>query len=124
MSINYTTAVKNARMAVVQTAIEAGAGVGQLRLYTAAYATLLVTFALEDGQVPSAGALALIDAPASAVSVATGTATIARITDSTGAVVADGLTVGTAGTDVTLDTNVIAVVGQNVSLNTAVLTHG
>ena len=124
MSVNYSTAVKNARLAAVQTAIEADAGVGQLKIYTAAYATLLVSIPLEDSQTPSGGVLAFIDAPATFAAVATGTAAIARITDNSGDMVAEGLTVGTSGTDVVLDSAVIAVVGQNVTINSAAITHG
>jgi len=122
MAINYSTAAKNARLAAVQTLIEADAGVGQLKIYTAAYATLLVSIPLEDSQTPSAGVLALIDAAATAAAVASGTAAIARITDNSGDIVADGLTVGTSGTNVVLD-SVTITSGQNVTINSAAITH-
>jgi hypothetical protein len=122
MAINYSTAAKNARLAAVQALIEADAGVGGLRIYTAAYASLLVTIPLEDSQAPSAGVLALIDAPATAAAVAGGTAAIARIVDNSGDVVAEGLTVGTSAADVIVDnTNITN--GQNVTINSAVITH-
>ncbi len=123
MAVNYSTAVKNARLAVVQTAIEADAGVGQLRIYTASYASLLVTIPLEDSQTPSSGVLQLIDAPATAAAGNSGTAAIARITDNSGDMVAEGLTVGTSATDVVLDSVSVTAL-QNVTVNSAQITHG
>lgn len=123
MAISYSTAVKNSRLGVVQTAIEADAGFGSLRIYTAAYASLLVTIPLEDGQSPSGGVLALIDAAANGVAGNSGTAAIARITDNSGDMVAEGLTVGTSGTDVILD-SVSITAGQTVTINSATITHG
>jgi len=123
MAINYSTAVKNARLQVVQDAIQADAGVGELRIYSAGYAALLVSIPLEDSQVPAGGVLALIDAPSEAAAVASGTAAIARIVDNSGDMVGEGLTVGTASADVILDATAINA-GQNVRVVSAQITHG
>lgn len=122
MAVNYSTAVKNARMAAVQAAIEADAGVGALQILTSGD-VLLVSFPLEDSQSPSDGVLNLIDAPVTANAVATGTAAKAQITDNSGDVVASGLTVGTSGSNVNLD-NLSIVSGQEARLDSAALTHG
>ena len=126
MSIVYSDAVKIARLAVVQTAIEADAGVGAIRIYTASYTTLLATVPVEDSQVASGTGtvtLALIDAPSSVAAVGTGTAAIARLCDNSGDVVASNLTVGTSGTDIVVDSTSITT-GQTVQVTTAVITHG
>jgi len=60
--------------------------------------------------------------PKSGVASGTGTAAAARFKDSTGTIVADGLTVGTSGTDVIID-NVSIASGQTVNLNSATITH-
>ena len=53
----------------------------------------------------------------------TGTAAAARIRDSDNNDVVTGLTVGTSGTDVILD-SVSITTGQTVTINSATLTHG
>lgn len=126
MSIVYSDAVKIARLGVVQTAIEADAGVGAIRIYTASYTTLLATVPVEDSQVASGTGtvtLALIDAPSSVNAVGTGTAAIARLCDNSGDIVASNLSVNTAAADVILD-SVNITSGQNVTINSAVITHG
>jgi hypothetical protein len=123
MAINYSDTVKAARLTAVLTALNAGSGPGQLRIYTAAYATLLVSIDLDetDDDVDDT-VLALLADPSSAEAVASGTAAIARLTDSDGNVVAQGLTVGTSGADVVVDsTNVTS--GQQFTVNSAVITH-
>ena len=52
-----------------------------------------------------------------------GNAAIARIVDSADTVIADGLTVGTSGTDIVID-NVNIAVGQNVNITAGSITHG
>lgn len=117
MAVNYSNTVKNSRMTVVRDAIDGGPAAGQLRIFTAGYATLLCTITLQDpcGTVASQ-ALTFSGLPLSGTAVAAGTAAAARITDSTGATVVDGLTVGTSGTDCIIDNASIAV-GQTVNVN-------
>ena len=124
MPVNYVTAVKNTRMTAVLNAIDAGAGAGKINIYTAGYAALLVSIALADpsGTV-NAGALTLAGMPKSGTGAAAGNAAIARILDSDDTVVAEGLTVGTSGTDIVID-NVNIAVGQNVNITAGIITHG
>lgn len=124
MAVNYVTAVKNTRMTAVLNAIDAGAGAGKINIYTAAYAALLVSINLADpsGTV-AAGALTLSGMPKSGTAGNNGNAAIARILDSTDTVVAEGLTVGTVGTDIIID-NVSIASGQTVNITAGTITHG
>lgn len=124
MAVNYNTTVKNSRMTVVRDAIDAGPSFGYLEICTAAYASVLatVTFAKPSGTV-STGVLSFSGLPISTTAGATGTAAIARIKDSTGTVIADGLTVGTSGTDITVSTTSFNS-GIGVNLTAAAITHG
>jgi hypothetical protein len=123
MALNYANSVKAARLAAVLTALNAGAAPGKLRIFTAAYASMLVEFDLDESDANVAdNILALVDAPVTEAAVASGTAAIARLTDSDNNMVGEGLTVGTSGTDVIVDsTNITS--GQNVTLNAANITH-
>lgn len=124
MAINYSTAIKNARMTTVRDAIDAGSGAGKINIYNAAYANILVTIELADpsGTI-AAGALTLSGMPKSGTGIFAGNAALARILDSDNTVVADGLTVGTVGTDIIID-NVNIAVGQNVNITAGSITHG
>lgn len=125
MAINYSTALKNTRMTAVRDAIDGGSGAGKINIYNAAYANLLVSIALADpsGTIGGAGVLTLSGMPKSGTGVFAGNAAIARILDSDDTVIADGLTVGTVGTDIIID-NVNIAVGQNVNITAGTITHG
>lgn len=72
----------------------------------------------------SGGVLTLHGVPLSAVAAATGTAAKAEIRNNAGTVVvANTLTVGTAGTDIILNT-VSIVSGQTVAITAGTITHG
>lgn len=124
MAVNYSTAVKNSRLTVVRDAIDGGPAAGTLEICTAAYASVLATVTLNDpcGTV-SSGVLTFSGTPIAATASNTGTAAIARLKDSTGTVVADGLTVGTSGTDITVNTTSLTS-GGSVSVTSATITHG
>ena len=124
MAINYSTNLKNTRMTAVRDAIDGGSGAGKINIYTAAYGALLVSIPLADpsGTIAN-GVLTLSGMPKSGVASGAGTAAIARILDSADTVVADGLTVGTAGTDIVIDNTNIAV-SQNVNITAGSITHG
>lgn len=111
-------------MTAVRDAIDAGAGAGKINIYNAGYTNLLVSIALADpsGTI-AAGALSLSGMPKSGTGVFAGNAAIARIYDSADTLVADGLTVGTVGTDIIID-NVNIAVGQNVNITAGTITHG
>ena len=129
MGVNYSTAVKTARMAAVATQADAGSGPAKLEIGTAGMAAILAVFTLNDpcGTAASA-ALTLSGFPKTATGEAAagadpGTlAVAARIRDSNNVDIVTGLTVGTSGTDVVL-TSAYVTFGQTVTLNNAVITH-
>lgn len=121
MSVTYTTAVKNARLSAVVTAIGT---TGVLEIGTTGMGTVLATIALANpaGTV-SAGVLTFTMPQSDASADATGTAAAARIrTASGGTDIITGLTVGTSGTDIVLD-NVSINAGQQVTVSSATITH-
>ncbi len=125
MAVTYSNTVKNNRMTQVLNAIDGGAGNGILKIGTTGMATTLVsiTLAKPSGSVASQ-ALTFSGLPKSGTGSGAGTAAAAQITDSTGTVVVDGLTVGTSGTDVIIDNTSIAI-GQTVNLNAvSSISHG
>lgn len=126
MAVVYPNATKVARMNAVVTALGTA---GKLKLFTAADA-LLATFTLGNpaGTVGGAGVLTFADANGATAGIlnttagAAGTATKATLTTSADVDVVTGLTVGTSGTDLILDNNVLAL-SQAVTINSAVITH-
>ena len=124
MAINYAATLKNTRMNDVKTAIDAGPAAAKINLYTATYATLLVSIALADpASTVTADVLTLAGMPKSGTGIGAGNAAIAKILDSTDTIVADGLTVGTSGTNIIID-NVNIAIGQTVNITAGTITHG
>ena len=124
MAVTYTTAVKTARMNAVKDQIDAGAGAGKLEIGTSGMASVLATITLADpcGTVTN-GVLTFSSMPRSDTSAdASGTAAAARIRDSNNVDIVTGLTVGTSGTDIILD-SVSITAGQTVTINSATITH-
>jgi hypothetical protein len=125
MAVNYSTATKTARLQAVINQIDAGPGPGTVEIGTAGMASVLAILTLADpcGTV-SVDVLTLDFDPdiSDPAADATGTAAAARIKDSTGTVVISGLTVGTSGTDIILD-SVSITAGQTVTLTTGTITH-
>lgn len=125
MGVIYPVLVINGRLQVVEAAIDAGSGAGSLKLLDSGGNTLS-TLALADpagtvaGGVLTFQGMSLVD-PAAAAS---GTATTARIEDSTGATVISGLTVGppTASTDIVLSPTNIIVAGQTIAITAGTIT--
>lgn len=125
MSVNYSTATKTARMNAVVSSIGAS---GKLKLFTSAD-VLLATFTLAATAGTVSGAvLTFSDANGGASGIlsttasAAGTAAKASITTSADVDVITGLTVGTSGTDLVMDNNVLAV-GQAATIDSATITH-
>jgi hypothetical protein len=124
MAVNYSTAVKTARMQAVADAIDAGAAAGYMEIGTAGMALVLATITLDDpcgtvtGDTLTLSGLPSIDTSADA----TGTAAAARIRDSDDNDVVTGLTVGTSGTNIIID-NTSITAGQAVSLNSGTIQH-
>lgn len=128
MSVTYTNAAKVARMNAIVTAIGAS---GKLKLFAADGTTLLATFTLAAtaGTVAGAGVLTLSDANGGTAGIlnttasAAGTAAKASITTSADVdVLTNTLTVGTSGTDIVLDNNVLTS-GQAITINSGTITH-
>lgn len=132
MTIRIAAAVRNSMLTQIATAVDAGAGAGTIKVYSGTQPanadaalsgnTLLVTFTLADPSFGTAAAGSMdldADPDLSATAVATGTASFARVADSTGATVYDG-TVGTSGTDFVI-TSTSVTSGQTVNLTTGTL---
>lgn len=124
MAVNYSTAVKTARMTAVRDQIDAGAGPGVLQIGTAGMATVLATITLADPSGTISGdTLTFSGFPRSDTAAdATGIAAAARIRDSNNTDVITGLTVGTSGSDINLDSTNITT-GQQVTINSASIQH-
>jgi hypothetical protein len=122
MAVTYTTAVKNARLTAVSTAI---GSTGVLEIGTTSMGTVLATIALDSTAGTAASAVLTFSGfPKSDVSADnTGTAAEARIrTASGGTDIVTGLTVGTSGSDINLDSLSITA-GQTVTISSATITH-
>lgn len=122
MAVTYTTAVKNARMNAVTTAIGT---TGVLEIGTTGMGTVLATIPLANPAAPGAsGGVLTFTMPQSDTSAdATGTAAAARIRTATGGTdIVTGLTVGTTGSDINLDSTSITT-GQTVTITSATITH-
>lgn len=122
MAITYTTAVKNARLNAVTTAIGT---TGVIEIGTTGMGTVLATIPLANPAAPAAsGAVLTFTMPQTDSSADdTGTAAAARIrTASGGTDIVTGLTVGTSGSDINLDTTSITA-GQTVTITSATITH-
>lgn len=124
MAVTYSTAAKNARLDAVTTLIDAGTA-GKLKIRDSGN-VVLATLTLADPSSPGAAAGVLtmdFDPDISDTSAdATGTAANAIITDSADTTVISGLTVGTSGTDIILD-SVSITAGQTVTITAATITH-
>ena len=125
MAVVYSTALKNIRMDAVDTEINGGTGAGKLEIGTAAMASILATIDLADPSAPAAsGGVLTFTMPQSDTSADnTGTAAEARIRDGDDVDIITGLTVGTGGQDIVLNSTSITIT-QQVTMNTAAITHG
>jgi hypothetical protein len=136
MSVVYSTTVKNDRMQQVidrtvgktPAAATGSATAGSLVIgdSTLSGATgVLVTIPLTTTGFtgPSSGVITLHGVPLTAAASAGGTAAKAEIRDNAGTVIVSGLTVGTSGTDIIID-SVTIVTSQTVRVNSGTITHG
>lgn len=124
MAVTYSAAAKQARLEAVIAQIDASAAAGTLEIGTTSMASVLATLTLADPcGTASGGTLTFdFDPDISDTSAdATGTAAEARIKNGDGTVVISGLTVGTSGTDIVLD-SVSITAGQTVTLTTGTIT--
>jgi hypothetical protein len=125
MAVTYSTAAKTARMNAVIAQIDAGAGPGTLEIGTTAMALVLATITLADPCGTASGDTLTFDFDpdvSDPSADASGTAAAARIKDSNGNIIISGLTVGTSGADINLD-SVSITAGQSVTLTTGSIQH-
>ncbi|MDX0450699.1 hypothetical protein GOL37_27365 [Sinorhizobium medicae] len=118
MAVTYNAAVKTARM----TATRDHFANGTLEILTAADA-VLATFGLDAAGGTVSGAVwTLVFDNSTVAAGASGTAAKAQIKTGGGTAHLTGLTVGTSGSDINLD-SVSITSGQNVTLSSATVTH-
>lgn len=125
MGVIYAAALRTARMNEVVDAIDAGAGAGKLKIGTTAMGTVLATIPLADPCGSVSGDVLTFDctpAISDTSADASGTAAAATITDSDDNVIVSGLSVGTSGTNIVLD-SVSITAGQTVTITAATITH-
>ena len=123
MAVTYSTAAKTARMSAVIGEIDGGAGAGKLVIRTSGNSVLATITLTDPCGTASAGVLTFdFDPDISATATGTGTAANAIITDSNDVTVISGLTVGTSGSDINLDSTSITT-GQTVTITAATITH-
>lgn len=136
MAVNYSAAVKNQRLQQVidltasktPAAATGTATAGSLVIGTSALSGatgVLATIPLPTTpfNAPSAGAMTLAGTPLSVNASAGGTAALAEIRNNAGTVIASGLTVGTSGSDINLNSTTISS-GQQVQVTSGTVTHG
>ncbi len=136
MSVTYPTNVKNNRLKMVFLSgavtpasgdnVDANSGVGNIIIGTSALSGATGVLATIPLPKPSAsiasGVATLLGTPLSAAASATGTAAKAEIRDSAGNVIISGLTVGTSGSDINLNSTSISS-GQTVTITSGTITH-
>lgn len=133
MALALTTALRNAHLDGITAAIDAGAGPGLLEIYDGvrpasggATTTLLGTLTFSDPAAPAAtgGVLTFSAITEDSSADASGTATWARVTDSTGAWVMDmDVSESGGGGEIILNTTTIAA-GGPIRVDSATLTAG
>jgi hypothetical protein len=124
MAVQYENSLKDTRMTAVITAIDAGSAAGTIEICTAAYGTVLCVLTLSKPSFTEANQMiTMAGVPKSGTAGTGGTAANARIKDSNGNVIVNGLTVGAGSGDVSLNSVVIAA-NQTVTLNSGTITHG
>lgn len=119
MAVTYTTAAKTARMQATADHFVNGT----LEIGTAGMAAVLATFTFSATQTGVSGDTWTLQFVSGSVSASgTGTAAAAQLKTSGAAADLTGLTVGTSGTDIILDSTSITS-GQTVTLSTNTLQH-
>lgn len=121
MAVTYNNALRSARMNAVIEHIDAGTGAANL-IITDGSATLVTIPLADPSFTESGGVITMQGVPRSGDATATGTATAARIEAGGGTAVVTGLTVGTSGAEINLNSVAISS-GQTVTLNSGTITH-
>ena len=126
MTVTYLASLKDTRMTAVITALDGQTGSAALQIWTAAYAAQLVSIPLSKPSFTEGSqAITMAGVPKSGTAGANGTAAVARIVDgaATPNIIVTGLTVGTSGSDINLNSTAISN-GQTVTITSGVITHG
>lgn len=123
MAINYIASLKTTRMVAVISAIDSNASPATIEIGTAGMAVVLAAITLSKPSfTESGGVITMAGVPKSGVAGGTGTAAAARIKDGGGTSIVTGLTVGTSGSDINLN-SVSITSGQTVTLTSGTITH-
>lgn len=135
MALTYSTTLKTNRMQLVadliagktQTASSGTATAGSLVVGTSALSGATGVLAViplntTPGTV-SSGVLTISGVPLSAAASATGTAAKAEFRDNAGNTIVSGLSVGTSGADITINSTSVSS-GQYVQITAGTITHG
>jgi hypothetical protein len=127
MSVSWNATAQTNRMTQGLNQIDNNASPAKLEIGTAAMAATLVTVTLAKpsfsvGGSPPNCKLTMLGVPLSGTAGAGGTAAAARIRDGANADVVTGLTVGTSGSDINLNSTTISN-GQTVTISAFTITH-
>lgn len=108
MALNtHSSLLRTAIVDAYNDALNRGAGAGTVQLFTAAFATLLVTLTFSDPAGTTSAGVLTFSAITQGTAVASGTTTLSRFRASTPTTEFEGTT-GTSGTDVIITNDVIA----------------
>ena len=127
MPVNYTTAVKNARLAATVALIGA---TGDLVIGTAALAGgaggILARIPFDNPSFNVAGGVMTANnLPRTFIAAATGVAAKVEIRDSANVVIANGLAIGVTGSGADVIINALEIsAGQTVQITVGTITHG
>jgi hypothetical protein len=124
MAVNYSTTLKGNRMQAVLDEIDSHASPAILQILQSP-STVLAVITLSDPSFTRSGSvLTMAGTPRSDTSAdASGTANLAKILKGDGtSVVVDGLTVGTAASDIILNSTTITA-GQTITITSGTITH-
>lgn len=123
MGIVYRASLRTTRMNDVKTDIDSGAGAGTLEIGDAGFGSVLAIVTLADPCGSVTGDILTLTMPQSDNSIDnTGIAAEARIKESGGTVIASGLTVGTVGTNIIVNTTSF-VAAATFTISSATITH-
>jgi hypothetical protein len=135
MSVVYSSTLKTNRMQLVAdliaskvaaastgTATAGSLVIGTSALSGATGVLATITLSATPGTV-SGNVFTLSGTPLSATASGTGTAALAEFRNNAGTTIVSGLTVGTSGTDITINATAISS-GQTVQVTSGTITHG
>lgn len=123
MPVDYNSTVINARLTVVLSAIDAGPSFGQMRLLSPSNQTIGLIQLQQPAGVVASGVLSFSGLPLAApLTLISDQIVAADIEDSTGTVVASGLTVGPSTFYDVVMVNPFVSSGQTVTLTYATIT--